>query len=143
MSAEREDEVVEIPDEWHAIAEDAATGIAHPEFGGRKEKILQAMREATIGQSATIAALKAKCAERERGHADAIEQWKAAEAKCVELTMALKAVFALIENGWLVRNTADDAKGGFGMPQFKSVQRLAKAAAALPQPSDTQREDNK
>ena len=44
---------------------------------------------------------------------------------------ALKDVFALIDEGWLVRDTSDDGTPGFAMRQLGHVRRLAQARAAI------------
>lgn len=46
---------------------------------------------------------------------------------------ALKDMFALIDEGWLVRNTANDAASDWAIRQLGFVRRLQKAQAALTQ----------
>lgn len=47
------------------------------------------------------------------------------------LRAALKDMFALIDEGWLVRNTANDAESSWGVRQLGYVRRLQNAQAAL------------
>ena len=48
-----------------------------------------------------------------------------------ELVAALADVFAMMDEGYLVRDTSEDAEPGFAMRQLPYVQRLAKARAML------------
>lgn len=48
-----------------------------------------------------------------------------------DLLEALQDMFALMDEGWLVRNTNDDAKDGWAMRQMAAVKRLAQARAAI------------
>jgi hypothetical protein len=48
-----------------------------------------------------------------------------------ELAEALRDVFALLDEGWLVRDTSHDHREGFAIRVMPLVQRLSKARAAL------------
>lgn len=52
-------------------------------------------------------------------------------AAAPDMLAALQDVFALMDEGWLVRNTSEDHKPSFAMRQLSFVQRLAKANAAI------------
>lgn len=53
------------------------------------------------------------------------------------LRAALKDMFALMDEGWFVRNTSEDHKPSFAMRQLAFVQRLRKAYEALGTPDAT------
>ncbi len=52
-------------------------------------------------------------------------------ADALRLRAALQDMFALVDEGWLVRNTENDAAPDWGMRQLGFVRRLQKAQAAL------------
>lgn len=60
--------------------------------------------------------------------ADKIE-WLRSERS--EMLAALKDMFALIDEGWLVRDTSGDGNPSWAMKQLRFVQRLQKAQAAI------------
>lgn len=53
------------------------------------------------------------------------------ETRRNELFYALKDVFALIDENWLVRDISRDGEEGWGLRQLPYIQRLAKARAVL------------
>ena len=48
-----------------------------------------------------------------------------------DMLAALTDVFALMDEGWLVRNTSEDDESSFAMRNLAFVRRLAKAHAAI------------
>jgi hypothetical protein len=53
------------------------------------------------------------------------------KAEIDELSAALADVFALMDEGYLVRDISGDAEPGFAMRQLPYVERLTKARATL------------
>lgn len=52
-------------------------------------------------------------------------------AAAPEMYAALTDIFAMMDEGYLVRNTSDDAKPGWAMKQLPFIKRLQTAHAAL------------
>lgn len=48
-----------------------------------------------------------------------------------ELLEALKSVFGLMDENWLVRNIDNDSEPGFALRQIEPLQKLAKAHSAI------------
>ncbi len=68
-----------------------------------------------------------------RHHAD--EEEKRANARLIsaapDLLAGLKDMFALLEEGYLVRDIRDDSKPGFAIRQLPYMQRFSRAKAAI------------